>query len=307
MSGLFPVRPDDELDAAGLIAAARRLGTRDVTTAVRTIGLPTAALEPVWRYADRAVRTQVTSILARGGTLTAATGPVTLLPAGDAVVVDAEVPGLEHADAVVLPGLLVRAGALPHENVTTVGLQEIRIGVVTGRTVSAVDVLARWPTDLPTHPVEADDGPAGRGEPGPITRRVRLAAAAGGLDRALTVAVRYATERRLRGTTVAELPLPRLMMATAYADLLRADEMLTTATHTERIGPLVAGALRSLSVVLGATFYLREGPYGDFEKHLRDGIQAALNDGSDADPGPAPEPLTDEASARMWALLVQSR
>ncbi|SDD96594.1 acyl-CoA dehydrogenase [Actinokineospora iranica] len=119
-----------------------------------------------------------------------------------------------------------------------------------------------------------------------VSRAVMAGAGLGILDAGLFGVLRFALDRRLYGRTVAELPHARSTLAGAYADLLTADAMVTAVTRALHVLPasasacaaaakylvplLLEDAMNALSVILGARFYLREGEYAGFGKHMRD-------------------------------------
>jgi alkylation response protein AidB-like acyl-CoA dehydrogenase len=108
----------------------------------------------------------------------------------------------------------------------------------------------------------------------------------GMLDAGLFTVLRFALDRRLYDRTVAEIPHARSVIAGAFADLVTADCLATTAARALHVLPdhgdvyaaatthlvplLVEAAMNDLSVVLGARFYLREGEHAIFGKHFRD-------------------------------------
>ncbi|WP_028648144.1 acyl-CoA dehydrogenase [Nocardiopsis sp. CNT312] len=108
----------------------------------------------------------------------------------------------------------------------------------------------------------------------------------GVLDSGLRLAQRLAVERELYGAPVSALPTVRAQLADAFVDLLISDCATTVAArgvhlltgqssvHASAVKYQVSGhlmgAMDSLSAVLGANFYLREGRYGAFQKLLRD-------------------------------------
>jgi alkylation response protein AidB-like acyl-CoA dehydrogenase len=110
--------------------------------------------------------------------------------------------------------------------------------------------------------------------------------ALGMLDAGLFTVLRFALDRRLYGQTVAEIPHARSAIAGAFADLITADCLATTAARALHVLPdyggvyaaaatylvplLLEAAMNELSVVLGARFYLREGEHAIFGKHFRD-------------------------------------
>jgi hypothetical protein len=119
-----------------------------------------------------------------------------------------------------------------------------------------------------------------------VSRCVMAGAGLGVLDAGLFAVLRFALARRLYGQPVAALPHARATLAGAFADLLTADALVTTATRALHLLPgsasvyaaatkylvplLLEDAMNSLSVILGARFYLREGEYAGFGKHMRD-------------------------------------
>lgn len=106
------------------------------------------------------------------------------------------------------------------------------------------------------------------------------------LDTALRTALRGAQGRRLYGATAADLPLSRVLLAEAFADLLLADVFTTVAarsvhTATAQAGiyasavksfvpRLLMGSVYRLSELLGSQFYLRNAEQPLFHKLLRD-------------------------------------
>ncbi|MFI9076357.1 acyl-CoA dehydrogenase [Streptomyces sioyaensis] len=119
-----------------------------------------------------------------------------------------------------------------------------------------------------------------------ITRTALPGMALGLLDTAVHVVSRFARGRRLYGHPVSDIPHARDTLATAFADLLVMDCLTTTAARLLHIEPQHASAtaaavkhlvplmleesLYQLSLVLGARFYLREGPHAIFGKICRD-------------------------------------
>ncbi|SCL20731.1 Acyl-CoA dehydrogenase [Micromonospora pallida] len=119
-----------------------------------------------------------------------------------------------------------------------------------------------------------------------VTRVMLPAMATASLDTGLRVAQRLGVRRRLDGRLVADLPAWRQSLVDAFVDLLICDAFTTVAArglhllpgeaslHSAAVKYLVpgylVGAMRRLSVLLGASFYLRTGPYAIFQKHLRD-------------------------------------
>ena len=142
-------------------------------------------------------------------------------------------------------------------------------------------------------PVPADRviGPVGGGMETVLrafqtTRTLLAGMAIGGLDTQLRLASRFASERRLYGRTVADLPHARSVLTGAFVDLLAGDALATTVARALHVLPKQAGVFAAagkylvpkmlhedgyqLSVLLGARSYLRDGPYAMFQKSMRD-------------------------------------
>ncbi|MFD5753189.1 acyl-CoA dehydrogenase [Streptomyces sp. NPDC127033] len=119
-----------------------------------------------------------------------------------------------------------------------------------------------------------------------ITRAALPGMAVGTTDTALRTVVRFALGRRLYRTSVMEIPHAKATLSGAFTDLLTCDSLSLAATRAVHLLPEQAGvlaaatkylvpklltdAMRELSIVLGARFYVRDGEYGIFQKHLRD-------------------------------------
>lgn len=131
-----------------------------------------------------------------------------------------------------------------------------------------------------------------------VTRAVLPAVMIGVLDTQLRLAAGFADERVLYGRPVAELPQTRRYLTGAFADLLICDAFSGVAGRALHLLPgqtsVVAAAAKyvvatvmesaayDLSVLLGARSYLREGPYGLFQKYQRDLSVTALAHASGA-------------------------
>lgn len=119
-----------------------------------------------------------------------------------------------------------------------------------------------------------------------VTRTALPAMTAGILETGLEVTARFADERVLYGRSLAEMPYIRSILADAFTDLLICDCLATVTARSVHLLPgetslyasaakyfvatLLMEAMDALSRVLGAQFYLRDGGYGIFQKHLRD-------------------------------------
>lgn len=119
-----------------------------------------------------------------------------------------------------------------------------------------------------------------------ITRATVPAIIVGPLDTALRTTLACATERRLYGGSVADIPYVRAVIARSFADLLAVDAFSSVGVRALHLLPeamgvyapaakyltarIVLDAFDDLRSVLGAAAYLREGPYAIFQKLARD-------------------------------------
>ncbi|GAA0975104.1 acyl-CoA dehydrogenase family protein [Nocardiopsis tropica] len=119
-----------------------------------------------------------------------------------------------------------------------------------------------------------------------LTRTALPGMLCGVLDSGLRLTQTLAVERMLYGEPVSALPVVRAQLADAFVDLLISDCCATVAArgahllpeqmsvHASAVKYQVSGhlleAMNSLSAVLGASFYLRDGRFGAFQKLLRD-------------------------------------
>ncbi|MEV8361731.1 acyl-CoA dehydrogenase [Streptomyces niveus] len=119
-----------------------------------------------------------------------------------------------------------------------------------------------------------------------ITRAALPGMAVGTTDTALRTVVRFALGRRLYRKSVMDIPHARATLSGAFTDLLTCDSLSLAATRSVHLLPeqtsvlaaatkylvpkLLTDAMRELSVVLGARFYVRDGEFGIFQKHIRD-------------------------------------
>lgn len=119
----------------------------------------------------------------------------------------------------------------------------------------------------------------------------------GATDTGLRITTEFARDRKILGGRVTDIAHAKRSLADAFVDLLIADCVTTTggralaaapgqaSIHGNVVKAFVPGAceriMRRLSAVLGARFYLREGPgCGAFEKALRDIAIVGVFDGS---------------------------
>jgi alkylation response protein AidB-like acyl-CoA dehydrogenase len=119
-----------------------------------------------------------------------------------------------------------------------------------------------------------------------LTRSALPGMALGAADTALRTVVSFAGGRHLYQRTVAEIPEARATLGGAFLDLLISDCLCLAGTRSVHLLPdeasvyasavkylvpmLLQSAVHDLSIVLGARFYLRDGEFGIFQKHLRD-------------------------------------
>jgi hypothetical protein len=119
-----------------------------------------------------------------------------------------------------------------------------------------------------------------------LTRTALPAMAVGVLDTGLRAALRFADERALYGGKAIDIPQVRAVLADAFTDLLICDSLGTAVARSIHLLPgetivyasaakyLLAtrlmASMRRLTQVMGSWFYIRQGPYAIFEKHVRD-------------------------------------
>jgi alkylation response protein AidB-like acyl-CoA dehydrogenase len=144
--------------------------------------------------------------------------------------------------------------------------------------------------ELPV-PTSAILGPVGSGLENAlkalqITRTVLPAMASGILDTGLRIAVGHLSVRRLYRGPATDLPYVRSQLADVFADLLRAEALGAVGARALHLLPgqtsvyssavkfevarLLAQGMDRLAELLGAHFYLRQGPTALFQKLLRD-------------------------------------
>ncbi|MFI1865554.1 acyl-CoA dehydrogenase [Streptomyces jumonjinensis] len=119
-----------------------------------------------------------------------------------------------------------------------------------------------------------------------LTRSAIPGMGIGALDTSLRTVVRFALGRRLYRRSVMEIPHASATLAGAFLDLLSCDSMALVATRAVHLLPdetsvyaaavkylvprMLTDTMYDLSIVLGARFYVREGEFGLFQKHVRD-------------------------------------
>lgn len=119
-----------------------------------------------------------------------------------------------------------------------------------------------------------------------ITRSAIPGMAIGALDTSLRTVVRFALGRQLYRRTVMEIPHASATLTGAFLDLLICDSLALVGTRAVHLLPdetsvyaaavkylvpkMLTDTMYDLSIVLGARFYVREGEFGLFQKHVRD-------------------------------------
>jgi alkylation response protein AidB-like acyl-CoA dehydrogenase len=151
-----------------------------------------------------------------------------------------------------------------------------------------------------------------------VTRSVVPGMVLGGADTALRTVVGFAVDRQLYGHTVLSIPHVRSTIAGAFADLLVSDCLCLAATRAVHLLPaqtsVYAAAVKylvpkllqettyDLSVVLGASFYVRNGDFGVFQKHVRDLPMTSLGHAGTAACQATIIPQLPRLARRSWTL-----
>ncbi|MFE5096961.1 acyl-CoA dehydrogenase family protein [Streptomyces sp. NPDC056638] len=179
--------------------------------------------------------------------------------------------------------VLVDRSAVPGDGIrdlprfSTVGMRGVQLG---GLEFDAVPV-----------PGSAILGPVGTGlatalKALQITRTTLPAMASGVLDTALRTAIDHLSSRTLYGGAAIDIPHVRSVLVDVFADLLQAEAVGVVGARALHLVPeavsvysaavkyavskLLLDAMDRLAELLGAHFYLREGPSAIFQKLLRD-------------------------------------
>ncbi|SDH48689.1 Acyl-CoA dehydrogenase, C-terminal domain [Actinokineospora alba] len=156
-----------------------------------------------------------------------------------------------------------------------------------------------------------------------VSSVVGAGAAVGALDTCLRLVLDFASERRLYGVGLLDLPHARGLIAGAAVDLRVADALsraAAAAVDARADEQVVAGAafvlprllsaaVRDLATVLGARFYLRGGPHAWFGKAVRDlaVLRVLCGDGTRCAPV-ADSPANLAALAdQPWSHVVRDR
>ncbi|GAA2139639.1 acyl-CoA dehydrogenase [Kitasatospora kazusensis] len=119
-----------------------------------------------------------------------------------------------------------------------------------------------------------------------MTRSAIPGMALGAADTALRTVVGFALGRRLYRKSVMDIPHAKATLGNAFLDLLISDSLSLVGTRAVHLLPdetsvyasavkylvpkLLTETMYELSIVLGARFYVREGEFGIFQKHVRD-------------------------------------
>jgi alkylation response protein AidB-like acyl-CoA dehydrogenase len=151
-------------------------------------------------------------------------------------------------------------------------------------------------------PVSARIGMAGSGfelalKTLQVTRSLCTGLSLGAGDTALRVAVDFALARNLYGETVFDIPHARFTLCNAFLDLMICDCVAISAVRALQACPgqasvwsavakyfvptRIESAMRDLSVILGARFFLRAGhPWSMYQKMVRDNSIVSVFEGS---------------------------
>jgi alkylation response protein AidB-like acyl-CoA dehydrogenase len=119
-----------------------------------------------------------------------------------------------------------------------------------------------------------------------ITRSAVPGMALGAADTGLRTVVGFALQRQLYRRSVMDIPHARATLRNAFLDLLISDSLSLVGTRAVHLLPdetsvyasavkylvpkILSELMYDLSIVLGARFYVREGEFGIFQKHIRD-------------------------------------
>ncbi|WKD32126.1 acyl-CoA dehydrogenase [Streptomyces xanthophaeus] len=188
-----------------------------------------------------------------------------------------DAPG-SRSHSLVLAGLDgARAGLRHRPRLTTSALRGSQMGA------ADFDGLAVPPGSIVGRPGHGLEGIMRAFQ---VTRSVLPGMMLGTLDTELRCALSFALERRLYGRRVGDLPHARSVLAGALADMLVCDSIATVAARALHVVPaqgsvlsglakylvadLAQGVSQRLAVLLGARSFLRDGPYGIFQKMMRD-------------------------------------
>jgi alkylation response protein AidB-like acyl-CoA dehydrogenase len=129
-----------------------------------------------------------------------------------------------------------------------------------------------------------------------VTKLLCGALALGAAETALRIVIDFAARRRLYGGTALDIPYVRARLCGAFLDILLCECVALAATRALSdpdqpsvflaalvkyfVPTTVERVLQSLSVVLGARFFLREGPHAYFQKIVRDTAIVSVFEGS---------------------------
>ncbi|WP_367045440.1 acyl-CoA dehydrogenase [Streptomyces sp. Je 1-332] len=119
-----------------------------------------------------------------------------------------------------------------------------------------------------------------------ITRSAVPGMALGAADTSLRTVVGFALGRELYRKSVMDIPHAKATLSGAFLDLLVCDSLSLAATRAVHVLPdetsvyaaatkylvpkMLTETMHDLSIILGARFYVREGEFGIFQKHIRD-------------------------------------
>ncbi|MFJ8588359.1 acyl-CoA dehydrogenase family protein [Streptomyces sp. NPDC093595] len=274
-------------DSSALMRELRPVFRRDLTTGLGVVG---GILRPMVaaRSTDaEPLRRRVASHLLSGGLCASADeGPATRRTTPVLGGHEGSLLVATRQDAAGRARVLVADAAAPADAVPTGAASRLTPAACRGLDMAAADLtgLRGESADV------ADDC---QDLPYLATGALAAGGAVGSVDTAIRLVLDFALSRRLYGTAVAELPHAAGLLAGAYADVLAAEavardaaraldrvlnrapdraphDVARIAVAVHLVPRLLSGALRDLATVLGARFYLREGPQALFGKFHRD-------------------------------------
>jgi alkylation response protein AidB-like acyl-CoA dehydrogenase len=324
-----------------MIRLVRAVSRRDQALALGFAGTVLIASSNVWTAGNQSQQKWVADLLLSNGRIAAAyhelahggdflSTELTATRDGDQFVLTGRkevISNAARADAVVAFARTgSRPGARSHSQIlvdmrTRVGgdvghLPRFRSAGMRGVQLGGLD-FQDWRVPADHLLGRAGDGLSTATRAFQITRTALPSLAAGGLDTALRTAVTFAQQRRLGARAVADLPYARANIVNAFVDLLICDAFSTVAARALHLLPkqttlfssavkylvpqLLLSAMRRLSTLLGASFYVRDGRFGIFQKHLRDLAPAAFAHIAPAACLAAIVPQLSSIARRSWA------
>ncbi|WP_441250994.1 acyl-CoA dehydrogenase family protein [Kitasatospora sp. McL0602] len=298
----------DQLDT--LTRVVRQVFRRDIALGLGYGVTSFMASVNVWAAGDAAQQRRLADILLRGGKVSVAYHELAhgndfvrnefeARPTEDGYLLHGEKQVINNAGRAAAWLLFSRTSQAPGSRSHSVLMVE-RAAVDTAR----LEILGRYGTvgvrgchlsglkfDEAPVPAEALVGAPGQGvelalRSFQMTRSAIPGMALGAADTALRTVVRFALGRQLYRKSVMEIPHARATLSTAFLDLLISDSLSLVGTRAVHLLPdetsvyasavkylvpkILTETMYELSIVLGARFYVREGEFGIFQKHVRD-------------------------------------